>query len=157
MNRLAITALLLWTGAASATMPQTDRLIYEGKQSTVAMAGQPKLPVPPSERLAALRRRQHCSAADGPAANWAVIDSTLYLTHFTDCGSTVPLGAVYEGATSPLVATWLSGELRAGRGPVICFTMEQGAVTETTLTFTVDQGIVTDVEESDNSDRCPGR
>lgn len=104
-----------------------------------------------------MRQRTHCAAAGGPVARWAIIDSTLYLTHFNDCGTNVPLGTVYEGVTSPLVATWLSGELRASRGAVICFTMEQGAVAETGLTFTVDQGVVTDVDESDNSGACPER
>lgn len=157
MKRLATLAALLWTGAASATLPQRDALTYEGRQSVVTIAGRATLPVPPSDRLAALRMRTHCSAAGGPVARWAIIDGTLYLTHFSDCGANLPLGAVYEGVTSPLVATWISGELRAGRGAVICFTAETGAVAETTLAFTVDRGIVTDVEESDNSGACPER
>jgi len=157
MMRSAALLALLWAGAASATMPQTDRLTYEGRQSMVAMGGKPTLPVPPSGQLAALRQQRHCSAVGGPAAHWAVIDSTLYLTHFSDCGSAVPLGAVYQGVRAPLVATWISGELHAGRGAVICFTVEQGAVSDTMLALTVDRGIVTDVEERDNSASCPDR
>lgn len=157
MNRLAIAALLLWTSAASASLPQRDLLTYEGQQSVVAMRGQPHMPAPPSDRLTALRSSNHCSAPGGPAARWAIIDSTLYLTHFSNCGTDLPLGAVYDGVTSPLVATWISGELQAGRGPVICFTMERGAVPDIAFTFTVERGIVTNVEESDNSSTCPER
>ncbi|GAB2869852.1 hypothetical protein GCM10027277_43910 [Pseudoduganella ginsengisoli] len=156
MKQLAALLALLWASAASAATPLTDRLAYEGAQNSVVMAGKPTLPVPPSEQLTALRQRRQCSAG-GPAAHWAIIDSTLYLTHFTDCGSTVPLGAVYEGVTAPLVATWISGELQTGRGAVICFTVEKGAVSDTMVTFTVDRGIVTDVEERDNSGNCPER
>jgi len=157
MKRFAALATLLWAGAASATPPQRHALTYEGRQSAVTVAGRAALPLPPSDQLTAMRKRNHCSAAGGPAARWAIIDSTLYLTHFSDCGANVPLGAVYEGVTSPLVATWISGELRASRGAVICFTAETGAVAETTLAFTVERGIVTDVEESDNSGACPER
>lgn len=157
MKWLAPLAALLWTSGAAATLPQHDTLTYEGRQSGVTMAGRATLPVPPSGQLAAMRKWTHGSAAGGPVARWAIIDSTLYLTHFSDCGANVPLGAVYEGVTSPLVATWISGELRAGRGAVICFTIEQGAVSETRLTFTVDRGVVTDAEESDNSGACPER
>lgn len=157
MNRFAITALLLWTGAASASLPQRDLLVYEGQQSVVTMRGQPRLPVPPSDRLIALRSSNYCSAPGGPAARWAIIDSALYLTHFSDCGANLPLGAVFDGVTSPLVATWITGEVTAGRGPVICFTMERGAVPDIALTFTVERGIVTNVEESDNSSACPQR
>lgn len=164
MKRLALPLLtgsllgtLLWAGTASATPPQTDRLAYEGKLGTVSMPGRMNLPVPPSGPLAALRQRQHCSAHGGPAANWAVIDGTLYLTHFTDCGTTVPLGAVYEGVRAPLVATWITGQLQTGRGDVICFTADKGAIFGTTAVFTVDQGTVTDVEERDNSSLCPDR
>jgi hypothetical protein len=64
---------------------------------------------------------------------------------------------VYEGVKSPLVATWISGEVVTDRGVVRCFTVEQGAVAETLVKFTVDQGIVTDVEEIDNSAQCPDR
>jgi hypothetical protein len=56
-----------------------------------------------------------------------------------------------------LVATWISGELKASRGSIICFTVRDGAVAETALTFTVDQGNVTDVEETNNSGACPDR
>lgn len=157
MKRFAALAALLWIGAASASLPQHDALTYEGRQSVVLMNGRASLPVPPSDQLAAMRKQNYCSAAGGPVARWAIIDSTLYLTHFSDCGTNMPLGAVYEGVTSPLVATWISGELRASRGAIICFTMEKGAVAETRLVFTVDQGIVTDVEESDNSGACPER
>jgi hypothetical protein len=158
MNRpalSALSALLLWAGAASASLPQRDLLAYEGQQSVVTMRNQPRMPVPPSDRLTTLRSSNYCSAPGGPVTRWAIIDSTLYLTHFSDCGTNMPLGEIYEGVRSPLVATWLSGELHAGRGRIICFTMEKGAVAETALTFTVDQGIVTDVEERDNSAGCP--
>jgi hypothetical protein len=158
MKRLWICAALL-AASAQATPPMGDYLSYEGRMRPAAMANKSLLPVPPSPQLAALRRQQQdtCSAKGSPAAQWAVIDSTLYLTHFNRCGTPLPLGAVYEGVKSPLVATWISGEVVTDRGVVRCFTVEQGAVAETLVKFTVDQGIVTDVEEIDNSAQCPDR
>lgn len=158
MKRLWICAALL-AAPAQATPPMGTYLSYEGQKRPVAMANKSPLPVPPSPQLATLRRQEQdtCSAKGSPAAQWAVIDSTLYLTHFNRCGTPLPLGAVYEGVRSPLVATWISGEVVTDRGVVRCFTMEQGAVAETLVKFTVEQGIVTDVEEIDNSEQCPVR
>jgi hypothetical protein len=154
-----VTCAVLLAASAQATPPMGTYLSYEGQQRSAAMANKSPLPVPPSPQLAALRRQEQdtCAAKGSPAAQWAVIDSTLYLTHFSRCGTPLPLGAVYEGVRSPLVATWISGEVVTDRGTVRCFTMEQGAVAETLVKFTVDQGIVTDVEEVDNSAQCPGR
>lgn len=157
MKKFAPLLALLLAGAATASQPQRQMLAYEGQQSAVTLAGRSSLPVPPSDHLAAMRKQHHCSAPGGPAPQWAIIDSTLYLTHFSDCGQPVPLGAVYEGVTSPLVATWISGELKSSRGDIICFTVKEGAVADIALAFTVDQGIVTNVEESDNSGLCPQR
>lgn len=150
---------MLPAASAQATAPMGGYLSYEGQTRPAAMANKSPLPVPPSPQLAALRRQEQatCSARGSPAAQWAVIDSTLYLTHFDRCGTPLPLGAVYEGVTAPLVATWISGDVVTDRGVIRCFTMEKGAVAETLVKFTVDQGIVTDTEEIDNSGQCPDR
>ena len=156
MQWMAVAALLV-AGAAGAAPPPREVLVYHGQGSWFTLSGAAAMPVPPSPQLQALRAQPRCRAAAGPQPHWAILGDQLYLTHFSDCTGDIALGAVYDGVTAPLVATWISGELKASYGTILCYTVRDGAVADTALRFTVEHGYVTSVDEDDNSGACPER
>ena len=153
---LGLLALQVGT-AAQATEPLRDLLEIGGE--TVAVEAPPPgrrgtgwLDLPPSDLLRDIARAERCSALGGPRGVYRVDGGRLWLMRLRRCGGDIPLHEVFGGSGEPVMATWISAELVAQRGPVLCSRSQGGDLRQTTLRWRVEEGVVRSATEADNRD-----
>ena len=144
--------------SAQATEPLRDLLEIGG--DTVAVDTQPSpggrgaagLALPPSDLLRDMARAERCTALGGPRGVYRIDGGRLWLMRLRRCGGDVALHEVFGGSGEPVMATWVSAELVAQRGPVLCRRARGDDLRQTTLRWRVEEGVVRSATEADNRD-----
>ena len=149
---------LLCGSAATATEPLRDLLEIGAETLPVEALPPPgsrgtgALDLPPSYLLRDMARAEHCSALGGPRGVYRVDGGHLWLMRLRRCGGDIPLHEVFGGSGEPVVATWISAELVAQRGPVLCSRSQGGDLRQTTLRWRIEEGVVRSATQADNRD-----
>ena len=155
---LGLLMLLACGTAAQATEPLRDLLEIGGDTvaldalATPGRRGAGGLDLPPSDLLRDMARAERCSAPGGPRGVYRVDGGRLWLMRLRRCGGDIPLHEVFGGSGEPVMATWISADLVAQRGPVLCSRSQGGDLRQTTLRWRVEEGVVRSVTEADNRD-----
>lgn len=141
--------LLLLVGAApaSATPPLRDRIVIDEHRGRIFPSECCWMPLPPSERLRAMKRAEtNCSAIGGPVGVFEVRDRKLWLIGLHKCSGTVDLRAIYPELAGPALASWLSGSFKVVLDQR-CSDSVAGPLDAVEQELQLDQGIVTSVTE----------
>ncbi|MFE8644622.1 hypothetical protein ACFX58_06005 [Sphingomonas sp. NCPPB 2930] len=150
--------VLLGGPAAQATEPLRDMLEIGGETVPVEALPPPGrrgaggLDLPPSDLLRDMARAERCSALGGPRGVYRVDGGRLWLMRLRRCGGDFALHEVFGGSGEPVMATWISADLVAQRGPVLCSRSQGGDLRQTTLRWRVEDGVVRSATEVDNRD-----
>jgi hypothetical protein len=137
----------------AATTPLSDRLEFESETTNMWTASGNWLEVPRSDKLQEMRRAERCSAKGGPKPRWRVSDGKLWLVGFHRCAGDLPLTAIYDDTTAPVLADWVTADLVTNRGPYLCNSGPYGpAVFATTVRLRVEGGVVNDIARLSNAD-----
>lgn len=145
----AALVLLLGSPAAWATAPLFDLVEIDGLSGRLHDRTRGWVDLPESERLHAMARAESCSALGGPRGKYKVANGSLWLHGLYRCGGDVEVASVYPDMSLPVVATWVTGELIAEVGKVVCTSKLGPPIFERMATISVRAGKVTAISRID--------
>lgn len=150
-STLSIGLMLAVLSTAQATPPRQHWLQQEGGEPT-PVTGVDLVHTSAIGEL--FRRYGSCSSFGSPKGRWLVREQQLFLIGLVVCGPDVALEKAYPQAQEgEMLATWVSGKVKAGRGRVLCWrglTAYQPPIYEQDVEYTVEAGRVLDMHSTDN-------
>nr|WP_158382955.1 hypothetical protein [Comamonas testosteroni] len=136
-------SLVFASVSALATPPLFDQIEISAQKGRLHHNAQGWMSLPESETLRSMRIAERCSAMGGPRGKFSVADGSLWLTGVYRCGGDIPLSAVYPQSASHLLADWVTGDLTAELGKVICQSRDGFPIFERIASLSVQAGRVT--------------
>ena len=138
---------------ATATEPLFDHVEIDGESEQLHDIAKGWVELPRNERMREIVIAEHCSAVGARRGQYLVTNGQLWLRGLYRCGGDIALTDVYPQARGFMAATWVSGQLVAELGAVICRTKEGLQRFTRTAQLTVDAGRVTAISYQTPS--CP--
>lgn len=151
---LLLIPLLLGPILANATRPLFDLVEIDGQTGELYPKSGIWIDLPASEGLTEIEKQYppgSCSAIGGPRGVYAIRDNKLFLTSIRVCGASFELKDVYPQRQTPMLADWVSGELTATTGKVICPSNKGDYfILENLFSIRVERGLVKSMRKLDN-------
>lgn len=127
---------------AFATQPLFDRIEIDGDEGRVHDSQHGWLKLPESESLQRMRLAEQCSAIGGPRGKFKIANGKLWLYALYRCSGEIRLEEAYPQASEKILANWISAELVAEIGHVMCYSKSGQPKFEKLLQLSIMQGEV---------------